>query len=117
MSITLRAILIFCSILSFILCIKKIKQAKLKVENSIIWMVGSILLIFMSIFSNIVEWISIKLGFMAPVNFVFVVIIGFLLIEAYMNNLKITELNEKIKNLNHYIAMNEFNNKNDEKKD
>lgn len=113
MSTTLRIILIIASMLSFILCVKKIKQAKLKVENSMVWLFGSIILILMSIFSNIVEWISAKLGFMAPVNFVFFTLIAFLLIEVYLSNLKITELNEKIKNLSHYIAIE--NNEKDKK--
>ena len=109
MTVTLRVILIVCSIISFILCIRKIKQAKLKVENSIIWMIGSMLLILMSIFSSAVEWISEKLGFMAPVNFVFLIIIAFLLVEAYMN--------KKIKNLNHYIAIKEYEKNNNGGKD
>ena len=108
MTLTLRILLIVGSLISFLLCVKKIKQAKLKVENSIVWFLGSILLIVMSIFSGGVEWISVQLGFEAPVNFVFVVIITFLLIEVYLNNIKITELNEKIKNLDHYIALEEF---------
>ena len=58
MTITLRIILIICSLIAFLLCITKIKQAKLKVENSVIWMIGSIILILMSIFSDAVEWIS-----------------------------------------------------------
>ena len=115
LTITLRIILIISSILSFILCIKRIKQAKLKIENSIVWMLGSILLIIMSIFSESVNWISSKLGFMAPVNFVFLIIIAFLLIEVYLNNIKITELNEKVKNLSHYIAIKEFEEKKEKK--
>lgn len=107
MSVTLRVILIICSIFAFILCIKKIKQSKLKISNSVTWMIGSIILILMSIFSNIVAWISIKLGFAAPVNFVFVVIIAFLLIQAFIDNIHINELNEKIKDLDHYIALKE----------
>ena len=63
MSITLRIILIVCSIISCILCIKKIKQAKLKVENAIVWMLGSFLLIFMSIFSAVVEWCAKRIRF------------------------------------------------------
>lgn len=108
MTITLRIILIIASSLSCLMCIKNIKKAKLKIDNSIVWLLGSILLILMSIFSNFVEWLSAKLGFLAPVNFVFFVIITFLLIELYFNNLKITELNEKIKNIAHYIAIKEF---------
>lgn len=112
MTITLRIVLIICSIISFLLCIMKIKQAKLKVENSVIWMIGSILLILMSIFSNAVEWISTQLGFMAPVNFVFLVMIGFLLIQLFIDNIRISNLNEKIKDLNHYIALKEYDEKN-----
>ena len=52
MSITLRVILLIGSVISFILCVRRIKQAKRKVENSIIWMVGSFVLILMSIFSS-----------------------------------------------------------------
>lgn len=107
MTFTLRIILIICSLISFVLCIKKIKQSKLKIENSVIWMIGSIILIIMSIFANAVEWISNKLGFMAPVNFVFLVIIGFLLIQTFIDNIRISTLNEKIKDLNHYIALKE----------
>ena len=70
-------------------------------------MIGSILLILMSIFSNAVEWIANKLGFMAPVNFVFFVMIVFLLVEAFTHNMTVSLLNEKIKNLNHYIALKE----------
>lgn len=117
MSVVLRVILIVCSVLSFLLCVKKIKQAKLAVENSIVWMTGSIILVLMSIFSDQVTWISSKLGFISPANFVFVIIIAFLLIEVYSNNLKLTELNEKIKNLDHYIALKEYEVKNGGKKD
>lgn len=116
MSITLRIILILCSILSFILCIKRIKQSKLKVTNSMIWMLGNLILILMSIFSEGVEWIAIKLGFIAPVNFVFLIIIAFLLIEVFINNVRITQLNEKIKELAHCIALKEAEEKSNEKK-
>lgn len=111
MTITLRVILIISSLIAFGLCVTRIKQAKLKVENSVIWMLGSILLILMSIFSHVVEWIANKLGFMAPVNFVFFVMIGFLLIQLFVDNIRISTLNEKIKDLSHYIALKEYEKK------
>ena len=109
MSLTLRIILVLSSIVSFVFCIKKIRTAKLKVENSITWMIGSVILVLMSIFSNAVAWISEKCGFMASSNFVFFVLIAFLLVQLFIDNIKISELNEKIKNLNHHIALNEKN--------
>ena len=93
MSITLRIILIISSILSFVLCVRKIKKSELKIENSIIWLLGSIILILMSVFSNAVTWISTRLGFEAPVNFVWMCAIGFLLIELFLDNIRISNLN------------------------
>ncbi len=108
MTLTLRIILIVVSVLTFLLCIRRVKQAKLQIIDSVIWIIGSFVLILMSVFSNAVEWISVKLGFLAPVNFVFFTIIGFLLIETFITNIRISVLNEKIKNLNHYISLKEY---------
>ena len=107
MSITLRILLIICSVISFILCVKKIKKSELKIENSVIWLLGSILLILMSIFSDAVTWVSSALGFEAPVNFVWMCAIGFLLVELFLDNIRISNLNEKVKDLNHYTAIKE----------
>ena len=107
LSITLRIILILSSVLAFILCVKKIKEAKLKVENSFIWMLGSVVLILMSIFSDMAYFISSAFGFIALVNFVFLIVIGFLLVQTFIDNIRISQLNEKIKDLSHYISLNE----------
>lgn len=115
MSIILRIVLIICSIIAFILCIKKMQQSKLKTSNSVIWMIGSIILILMSVFSNAVTWISEKLGFIAPVNFVFLVIIGFLLIQIFLDNIRICIINDKVKDLDHYIALKEYEEKKESK--
>jgi hypothetical protein len=70
-------------------------------------MLGSFILILMSIFSDGVAWVANKLGFMASVNFVFFIMIVYLLIQVFVDNLRISELNEKVKNLDHYIALKE----------
>ena len=108
MALTLRIILIGSSIISFILCISRIKQSKLKITNSFIWFIGSIVLILMAIFSEGVEWVALRLGFISPVNFVYLVLIGFLLVQMFIDNIRISTLNEKIKDLDHYIALNEY---------
>ena len=40
--------------------------------------------------------------------------IGFLLIEVFLDNIRISNLNEKVKNLNHYIALKENEQKQEE---
>lgn len=111
MGLTLRIIFVVLSILSFALCIKRIKQSRLKITNSVLWILGSFVLILMAIFSEAVSWIATQLGFMATVNFVFFVLIGLLLIQAFVDNIRICTLNEKIKDLNHYIAIQDYENK------
>lgn len=116
METTLRIVLIISSIVVFLYTIKKIKQSKLKVEDSITWIMGAVILILASIFIEPINWISNKLGFMAPSNFVFSAIILFLLIINFSYSIKFSILNEKIKNLNHYIALKEYEEKKEEKK-
>ena len=103
MSITLRIILIIGSIILFLLCLKKMRKSELKITNGVMWMFGSLILILMSIFSDAVGIISQKIGFMAPVNFVFLIIILFLLIQVFLMNLKIVVLTDKINQINQYI--------------
>ena len=57
--------------------------------------------------SSTVEWISSKLGFIAPVNFVFFSFIVFLLVQIFSYKIKISELNEKLKDIDHYLALKE----------
>ena len=86
-------------------------------EDSIIWIIGSFLLILMSVFSNVVEKISTKLGFVSPANFVFVTVNFFLIISVFNLSLKLSVLKEKVKHINHYIALTEYEtNKNKEVK-
>lgn len=116
MSTVLRIFLVVSSIVAFIFCIRKIKQSKLKVTNSAIWLLGSLCLILMSIFSDFVGIVSKWLGFVSPVNFVFLVIIGFLLVQNFIDNIRISILNDKVKDLNHHLAIKEYNQKINEEK-
>lgn len=107
MSIAIRILLIIGSLISFCLCILKIKQSKLEIENTILWMIGCFLLVLMSIFPQIIIYLSQKIGFQSPANFVFLLIIVFLLFELFSHNIRIAILNQKVKDLDHYIALKE----------
>jgi hypothetical protein len=115
MSIILRIILIVLSIITFILCVTSIAKAKMRVANSVVWMLGGIILIIISIFPNLIIGLSNLIGIESPANFVFLVMIFFLLIELFSADKRISELNEKLKNLDHYLALKEYNEKNQKK--
>ncbi len=115
MNVVLRIMLLLLSLVAFAFCIKNISKSKLKASNSVIWMVGSILLIIISLFPEMVVFLSKVFGFMAASNFVFFVMIIFLLIELFSADKRISELSEKVKELDHYIALKEYDERKNDK--
>ena len=97
MPLTIRVMLVFVSIITFIFIISKIRQSKLKMEYSIIWIIGSFMIIIMSVCYKCIEWISSKIGFISPANFVFLMVCFFLILTVFDLSLKISNLKEKIK--------------------
>lgn len=107
MTTTLRAVFILASILLFVFVILKIRKAQLQVSDAILWIIGALFLIFISIFSDLVMSVAQLLGFYSASNFILTLFVFFLLLIVFMLNIKISTLNEKVKNLNHEIALNE----------
>lgn len=105
MTLTLQIVLIVVSIIVFMTVIRRIRKAQMNIADAIIWILGSIFLIFISFFSKVMDYLALKLGFLSTVNFVFVFFIFFLLIMVFSLTVKISVLNEKVKNLNHEIAL------------
>lgn len=107
MNITLRILLLIISILYFGYTIYKIRKASLNIEDAIFPIVFSLLCIFMSIFTQVITFISNKLGFISVSNFVLVFVILILSIYNLKIVTKYSKLNENVKKLNHYIALKE----------
>ena len=83
MGITLRIVLILASVLAVIYTLRKIRKAQLNIDDSIYWIVMSVLLLVMSIFPQTAEWGAQLLGFISPANFVLVVMIFMVLIKLF----------------------------------
>ena len=105
MSIYIRVLLIIGAVLMLAFMLKKIRQSKLKIEYIIFWLVFSTLLVFMGIFPQVVSWISRTLGFQAPINLVFLLVIFVLIIKLFYNTLQISALESKVDNLAQQIAI------------
>lgn len=113
MTLTLQVILIIVSIITFIFVIKKIRKAQLNIQDAVIWILLSLLLIVMSFCLPFIDKLAHAIGFISTSNFVFTMILFFLLIIVFGQAVKISILNEKVKDLNHYIALKEKNNNDD----
>ena len=105
MSIYIRVLLLIGAVLMLAFMLKKIRQSKLKIEYIIFWLAFSTLLVFMGIFPQVVSWISKSLGFQAPINLVFLLIIFVLIINLFFNTLQISALENKVDSLTQQIAI------------
>lgn len=107
MTLTLQIILFIISVITFIFVINKIRKSQLNIADAVIWILLSLLLVIMSVCLPFINKIAHAFGFMSTSNFVFSMILFFLLIIVFGQSVKISILNEKVKNLNHYIALRE----------
>lgn len=105
MSVFLRIILILTSILTLLFMLRKIRQSKFQIEDSISWILLSFVLILISVFPKLADIGSELVGVQSTVNFVFLLFIFILLIKTFLSNIKISQLDAKIKELTQEISV------------
>lgn len=96
MAIQFRLLLVIASLLLCIYLIHKIKQAQMKIEDSIYWIFISLCFLLLSFFPNLATIVSKWIGIESTVNLVFLVIIFMLLIKLFFQSIKISQMEYKI---------------------
>lgn len=107
MSGLLRVLLIVCAISLLFFVLNKIRQAKMKIEYTVFWILFSSILVVMGIFPRLFYKISDFIGFQSPISMVFLVIIFVLIIKSFFMTIQISQLENKIDNLVQQIAIRE----------
>lgn len=101
----LRVVLIIVSLVTVVYVVHKIKRSKLQIEYSLFWIIVSGLILVLSIFPKLAYWISGVLGFMSPVNFIFLFMIFILLVHSFYLTNKCSQLENMIQDLTQEIAV------------
>ncbi len=107
MTLLLRGILIVVSILTMILILRKVRQSKMKIEDSVFWIGFTFLLILFSLFPQVVYWMSDISGTQTPVNFIFLFVIFVLMLRLFRLTVKLSALESKVQDLVQKIAIQE----------
>lgn len=102
---TLRVILLIAAIGLVVFLLYSIKKSKMSIEDALFWMGFSFLILLMSIFPEIPSFLSDTIGFMSPVNFVFLFFIFVLIIRDFLSNRRISQLENRVKELTQQIAL------------
>ena len=109
MSIALRIMLFSVSILTCGYIARKLKKSQIQVMDTVFWIALAVLFILLSIFPQIASYLAALIGFQAPVNFVFLIMIFLLLIRCFLLSIRVSQLEDKIRNLAEELALRENN--------
>ena len=86
--------------------LSNIRKSNVKIEDSVFWIVFSLLLIIVSIFPEIVIWGASITGVQSPANFAFLIIIFLLLVKLFSLTIKVSKLESKLQTLAQNVAIN-----------
>ncbi len=104
-SLELQFALLIGAIATYSYVIYKIRKSNVRIDDMIIWIIGSVFLLMLSIFPIIPAKIASLLGFISAANFIFCAIIFFLLLMVFSLSVKLSQQHEKLKDITHTLAM------------
>lgn len=105
MSLMLRIILIAASFLLVLFVLRKIHKAKLSIDDAIYWIISAVVLFLISLFPQLVMWVSDFIGFQSPSNFVFLVIIFLIIIKLFTITIELSSEKRRLNQLIQTLAL------------
>lgn len=108
LTLVLRILLIAAALGLIAFLLHSIKKSKMSIEDAMFWLAFSFLILLMSIFPEIPSWLSNAIGFMSPVNFIFLFFIFILIVRDFLSNRRISQLENRVKELTQQIALDRF---------
>lgn len=108
MTVVFRIVLIIISVLTFCNIVRRVRNSKIKIEDSLFWIVFSFLLLLLSIFPGIAGWAAGILGIQSQTNFVFIFVIFVLLMKQFNDAVKMSQLEDRIRELIQDLAVKEL---------
>ena len=102
----IRVCLVLGSLITATYILRRVRLAKVQIEDTIFWLLFSGILI-LAIFPGIAYWAAYLLGFQSPINFVYIVIIFLLLAKQFFMSIRLSQLDSKVRILTQRVALNE----------
>lgn len=115
MSIVLRCVLVLVSVLTFMIIVKRIRNAKVQIEYSLFWIVFAAGLSVLAVFPDLAGLAATVLGIQSPANFIFLFVIFVLLVHQFFNSIKISQMENKLRELTQELAVRELREKEEKK--
>ncbi len=107
MSTTLRIALILVSFLTCAWVLQNIRKSRVKIEDSVFWLLFSAFLLVISIFPQLMVWLARITGVISTSNLVFLAVIFILIVKVFRMSIRISQLESKLQSLAQTIALRE----------
>lgn len=107
MTIVLRIMLILASVLTTLLMMRKIRYSKVQIEDSLFWVLFSLMLVIFSIFPGLADAMASLVGTMSTSNFIFLFIIFILMVKLFCMTIRLSQLETRLRELVQRIALEE----------
>ena len=105
MSIALRIALIIGAVALVALVIAGVRKSRMRIEDSLFWIILSLLILLLSIFPGVGSWVSSLLGVQSPVNFIMLFFVAVLIAKCFSLARQVSQLENKIKELTQRVAV------------
>lgn len=96
---------IIISIICMIYIVHEIRKKRFTIKESFWWIIGSILMLILSIFPHIIDNLAKLIGIVYPPSLLFVLCNIFLIFMIFRNSKRITEQQTKITELAQNLAI------------
>lgn len=103
----IRVCLIVGSLITAVYVLRRVRHAKIQIEDTIFWLLFSGVLLVLAVFPGIAYWASRLLGFQSPINFVYIVVIFLLLVKQFLLSIRISQLDSRLRILTEQVALNQ----------
>lgn len=109
MLIELRLLLIVSSVFSFLYIVSRVKNSKMRVDDSVFWIISSLFFVVISIYPSILIGVANVIGFESAANLVFLLVVGVVFLKLFILSVKLSILTEKNSQLVQYVSILEKN--------
>lgn len=105
MSVYLQFALILISVLTFLFVLYCSIVHRMNIRYAVLWTLWSISVIILSVFPDIIDLFTSILNIASPVNTLFLIMMFLLYLISFYIFLKISLLNEQVKNISYELAL------------
>ena len=105
MTFEFRIILIAASVLTAVLILSRIRKSKVRIEDSVFWILLAAFILLISVFPQIADAVTGALHIYLTTNFLFTFFIFLLLIKLFFLSVEVSQLKSKVEKLTQESAL------------